>query len=463
MNEFENNFKNENNLYDTEVNDSTCANDAQDYTWYDDEYRNAISGTVSEKHALSIYKPKVKKARKKHTLLAAVISSVVTTAICFGIFSALLLNGVFDDALARKIVVPQGNTLSVSQNGDGVVKTLVSDNNANALSIPEIYDKVSPAVVSIISTAGNGLQTTSSSGSGVVLTEDGYIATNNHVIDGASIITVKTIAGQSLDAQLVGKDEKTDLAVLKVSSDKKLPAAEIGDSASLRVGDLAVAIGNPLQEELVSTLTVGYISAINRTMVIDKRQMTMLQTDAAINPGNSGGALINAYGQVIGITTAKSTGYDVEGLGFAIPMNEAVPIIESIIKNGYVTGRPLVGIQGIDVTEQIAEINDLPIGVYVDSVVSGGAADLAGIKQGDVITECNGEKIENVDEINQIRDKHKVGDKLAFVISRNGKTMKITVVLQEEKPTEEAEKEIPQTQKQQQPFIPSDFFSFFGW
>ncbi len=462
MNEFENNFKNENNLYDSEINDSTCANNTQDYTWYDDEYRNAISGTVSEKHALSIYKPKVKKARKKHTILTAVISSVVTTAVCFGIFSALLINGAFDDSINGKIVVPQGNTLSVSQKGDGMVKTLVSDNGADALSIPEIYDKVSPAVVSIISTVGNGLKTSSSSGSGVILTEDGYIVTNNHVIDGASIITVKTIAGQSLDAQLVGKDAKTDLAVLKVSSDKKLLAAEIGDSASLRVGDLAVAIGNPLQEELVSTLTVGYISAINRTMVIDKRQMTMLQTDAAINPGNSGGALINAYGQVIGITTAKSTGYDVEGLGFAIPMNEAVPIIESIIKNGYVTGRPLVGIQGIDVTEQIAEINDLPIGVYVDSVVSGGAADLAGIKEGDVITECNGEKIENVDEINQIRDKHKVGDKLEFTISRSGKTMKVTVVLQEEKPTEETEKETTQTKKQQQ-YIPSDFFSFFGW
>jgi len=195
MNEFENNFKNENNLFDLENNDTTCVNDAQDYTWYDDECYNAISGTVSEKQALSIYKPKIKKARKKHTLLAAVISSVVTTAICFGIFSALLINGAFDDALAKKVVVPQGNTLSVSQNGDGMIKTLVSDNNANALSIPEIYDKVSSAVVSIISTAGNGLQTTSSSGSGVILTEDGYIATNNHVIDGASIITVKTIAG----------------------------------------------------------------------------------------------------------------------------------------------------------------------------------------------------------------------------------------------------------------------------
>ena len=455
MNEFYNNFNNEKNDEITGEN----IRKTEEYTFYDEECSGAISGTVSEKNALSIYRPKVKKIRKKNTLLAAVISSVVTTAICFGIFSALLLNGAFGDIVNNSVVAPGGYALSTQQTGDDGIKTLVSDNAQNQLSIPQIYDTVSPSVVSIISTGGTGLNTAVSGGSGVILTEDGYIVTNNHVIDGASIITVKTIAGQSLDAQLVGKDAKTDLAVLKVSCDKKLPAAQIGDSAKLRVGDLAIAIGNPLKEELVSTLTVGYISAINRTMIIDKRQMTMLQTDAAINPGNSGGALINSYGQVIGITTAKSTGYDVEGLGFAIPMNEAVPIIDSIIKNGYVTGRPLVGIQGIDVTEQIAAANDLPIGVYVDSVVAGGAAEAAGVKKGDVIIECNGEKVASVDEINQIRDKHKVGDTLKFTISRNGSKMKINVVLQEEKPSAEEPK---QTQQQKQ-YIPSDFFSFFGW
>lgn len=455
MNEFYNNFNNEKNDEITGEN----IRKTEEYTFYDEECSGAISGTVSEKNALSIYRPKVKKIRKKNTLLAAVISSVVTTAICFGIFSALLLNGAFGEIVNNSVVAPDGYALSTQQTGDDGVKMLVSDDAQNQLSIPQIYDAVSPSVVSIISTGGTGLNTAVSGGSGVILTEDGYIVTNNHVIDGASIITVKTIAGQSLDAQLVGKDAKTDLAVLKVSCDKKLPAAKIGDSAKLRVGDLAIAIGNPLKEELVSTLTVGYISAINRTMIIDKRQMTMLQTDAAINPGNSGGALINSYGQVIGITTAKSTGYDVEGLGFAIPMNEAVPIIDSIIKNGYVTGRPLVGIQGIDVTEQIAAANDLPIGVYVDSVVAGGAAEAAGIKKGDVIIECNGEKVASVDEINQIRDKHKVGDTLKFTISRNGSKMKINVVLQEEKPSAEEPK---QTQPQKQ-YIPSDFFSFFGW
>lgn len=456
MDEFNNVNFNEESTENKDINQKVTE---EDYTWYDDEFGPAMSGTVSDRHALSIYKPKEKKIRRKSPVFAAIVSSVITTAICFGIFSAILLNGGFAEKIKRT-ETPEGSTLSVSENGEGIIKTAVDTENADALSVPQIYSKVSPAVVSIICTAGNGLGTSLSSGSGVILTDDGYIATNNHVIDGASIITVKTIAGQSLDAQLVGRDEKTDLAVLKVSADQKLPRAEVGNSGNINVGDLAVAIGNPLQEELVSTLTVGYISAINRTMIIDERQMTMLQTDAAINPGNSGGALINMYGQVIGITTAKSTGYDVEGLGFAIPMNEAVPIIESIIKNGYVTGRPLIGITGIDVTEQIAKANNLPIGVYVNSVISGGAADLAGIKKGDVIVKCDGKEVKSVDDINAIRDAHKVGDKLQFVISRNGSKQKVDIVLQEEKPTVQTNNETNESATQ---YIPSDFFSFFGW
>lgn len=365
----------------------------------------------------------------------------------------------------------QGSGLSIS-GGVNNTKPVANKLTGKEMAVSDIYDVVSPSVVSIICTSQSGglNAASSSSGSGVILTKDGYVVTNNHVIEGATIITVKTIAGQSLDAQVVGADERTDLAVLKVESDKELPYAELGDSAALRVGDLALAIGNPLKEELVSTLTVGYISAINRTMIIDDRQMTMLQTDAAINPGNSGGALINIYGQVIGITTAKSTGYDVEGLGFAIPVNEAIPVIESIIEHGYVTGRPLVGITGIDVTESIAKTNDLPIGVYVNSVVEGGAADRGGIKPGDVIIKFDGKKIENVDQINSIRDEHAVGDKIKVEVSRNGKKITCTIELQEEKPASGKEvtpqiEQIPESSQggHNSYGFPSDFFSFFGW
>lgn len=469
MDEFKNNFNEENETYENVDNTENKDTENEDYTWYDDEYKSAMSGTVSDKHALSVYKPKVKKNRFKNPVFAAVVSSIVTTAVCFGIFAAVA-TGI---SIARKDA-PAGGSLSiVEESGDGI-KTVASKATGEVMSVPDIYDTVSPTVVSIICTSqSNGLQSAATSnGSGVILTKDGYVVTNNHVIDGAAIITVKTLAGQSLDAQVVGADERTDLAVLKVECDKDLPYADLGNSAALRVGDLALAIGNPLQEELVSTLTVGYISAINRTMIIDERQMTMLQTDAAINPGNSGGALINTYGQIIGITTAKSTGYDVEGLGFAIPINEAIPVIESIIEHGYVTGRPLVGITGIDVTESIAKANDLPVGVYVDTVVAGGAADNGGIKAGDVIVKFDGEAIENVDQINAIRDEHKVGDKIEVVVSRNGKKIKCTIELQEEKPSTETQGEVEQI-PQQVPNnsqggynsygFPSDFFSFFGW
>lgn len=463
MEDFKNNFNEENETYE---NFESKEAESEDYTWYDDEYKSAMTGTVSDKNALSIYRPKIKKNRFKNPVFAAIVSSVVTTAICFGIFAA-----VASGLAMSKGNVPESSSLSITDGGGSEVKTVANKKTGEVMTVPDIYDAVSPSVVSIICTAqGGGLgAAATSSGSGVILTKDGYIATNNHVIDGASIITVKTIAGQSLDAQVVGADARTDLAVLKVECDKELPYADLGNSASLRVGDLALAIGNPLKEELVSTLTVGYISAINRTMIIDDRQMTMLQTDAAINPGNSGGALINVYGQVIGITTAKSTGYDVEGLGFAIPINEAIPVIESIIEHGYVTGRPLVGITGIDVTESIAAANDLPIGVYVDSVVSGGAADEGGIKPGDVVVKFDGEKIENVDQINAIRDEHKVGDKIEVTVSRNGKNVKCTIVLQEEKPSTETKAEVQQTVPSipqggtQQYGFPSDFFSFFGW
>lgn len=253
--------------------------------------------------------------------------------------------------------------------------------------------------------------------------------------------------------------------MLKVESKTALPFAELGDSSTLRVGEMALAIGNPLREELAGTLTVGYISAINRSMEIDGKQMTMIQTDAAINPGNSGGALLNMHGQVIGINTAKSTGYDVEGLGFAIPINEAKPIIESIIKHGYVTGRVVIGISGLTVTEAIAKANNLPIGVYVQEILPGSAAEKAGLKIGDVITACDGQKITTIDEVNKIRDTHAVNEIMTMDITRSGKTMTVHVVLQEEKPSSEPKETQPQEPSYQQPYsqqIPFPF-SWFGW
>lgn len=435
--------------------------------WYSDDFEQAVKNAVPRHKALSLYKPRVKRARLffKHPVTAAVISSLITCCICLGIFAFAAAPD--DSALSApsSTSAAQANMNSGSENG--AIKNAVASSQSDALSIPEVYDKVSPAVVSILSTLQSGgyiqSQETMSSGSGVIIREDGYIVTNNHVIEGAVSIKVQTIAGQSFEASVVGSDSRTDLAVLKVECDQALPYAELGDSSEIRVGDLALAIGNPLREELAGTLTVGYISAINRSMVIDGKQMVMLQTDAAINPGNSGGALLNIKGQLIGINTAKSTGYDVEGLGFAIPINEAKPIIESIMKNGYVTGRPLVGIVGQNVTEAIAKANNLPIGVYVKSVTAFGAAERAGILAGDVIVEFDGQKIETIDEINEIRDSHQVGDTIKIKLKRNGKTVETELTLLEE--TKEAQSQSQQAEETQQPQqqIPSDFFNWFNW
>ncbi len=432
---------------------NTDDDDIDDLLWFADDFEEEFKRSVPEHRSLALYQPKPKRFKKlfKSPVFAAVISSVLTCCLCLGIFSAFGSGAKYNGPTLPP-VVDAGTAAPMATGG--------------ALTIPEVYDAVSPAVVTILCNTQSGgyLQSQMSSGSGIILRQDGYIVTNNHVISGASKIKVNTIAGQSFDATLVGADERTDLAVLKVETNQPLPYATLGDSSKIRVGEVALAIGNPLKEELAGTLTVGYISAINRSMIIDGRQMTMIQTDAAINPGNSGGALLNLQGHVIGINTAKSTGYDVEGLGFAIPVNEARPIIESIIENGYVTGRVVIGITGQDITEAIAEANDLPIGVYVREVLADSAAETAGIMAGDVITECDGKAIASVDEINTIRDTHKVGETMTMKIYRNGKNKTLKLTLKEDKPSNNQTSE-PQTQQipqQTTPNIPFPF-SWFGW
>ncbi len=434
----------------------------EEATWHSDDFEQSVKNSTSKHQALSIYKPRIKRSRKffRHPAVVSILSSFITCSLCLGIFTFT-----FNVRSNQPIQLPissTGTMAHATQKDD--IKNAVAG-TGGALTISEVYDKVSPAVVSILSTLQSGsyiqTQSTMNSGSGVIIHEDGYVVTNNHVIEGASSIKVQTIAGQSFDATVVGSDIRTDLAVLKVKSDQPLPYADLGDSSEINVGDMALAIGNPLREELAGTLTVGYISAINRSMIIDGKQMVMLQTDAAINPGNSGGALLNIKGQLIGINTAKSTGYDVEGLGFAIPINEAKPIIESIIQHGYVTGRPLVGIVGQEVTAAIAKANNLPIGVYVRSVTAFGAAERAGIQAGDVIVEFDGQEVETIDDINGIRDTHKVGDTIKIKLVRNGKNVNTELTLLEETKEAQTQQSTPNEQPQQQ--FPTDFFNWFNW
>ena len=269
-------------------------------------------------------------------------------------------------------------------------------------------------------------------GSGVVYTEDGYIITNYHVIEEAlnssnSAVKVTLSNNEEYEAKIVGEDETTDIALLKVEA-KGLTPATFADSDELSVGEYAIAIGNPLGKEFAGSVTVGYISALNRTITADGRTYHVIQTDAAINPGNSGGALVNSKGQVVGINTVKISDESVEGLGFAIPSNYALKIVEELKENGKIV-RPYIGIYGIDLDETLATRNRLVEGVYLYKIASSSPAEEAGLQRGDVIVEFDGQKVSSVDEINDIKNQKEIGDKVKVKIYRNGEYKEGTITL----------------------------------
>ncbi len=264
-----------------------------------------------------------------------------------------------------------------------------------------------------------------SSGSGIILTSDGYIATNYHVVSYYDeydnvLISVILEDGTELEAELIGGDEANDLAVIKANTNGlELPAATIGNSSELQVGEVVVAIGNPLGTQFAGTVTMGIVSALDRNISSENTAETLIQTDAAINPGNSGGALINSQGEVIGITSSKIADTDVEGLGFAIPMDFAKPIIEDIIQYGYVKDRPATGISGQTISSSMSRYYGLPAGVMVTDVAVDSGADLAGIQEYDIITEIDGIKISSMSDIQAINETHSVGDILQVTFYRN--------------------------------------------
>ncbi|MBQ3038194.1 MAG: trypsin-like peptidase domain-containing protein [Clostridia bacterium] len=325
--------------------------------------------------------------------------------------------------------------------------TLLSNYNflTTELNVSQIATKVGPSCVGVInktkvspqryydpfsgryyysSDAGTDELVEQGSGSGIIIRADGYIVTNQHVIDGASEISVILNTGDEYTATLIGADSKSDLAILKIDAEGLSPA-KLGDSNNVEVGELAVAIGNPLGQEFAGTVTAGVISALNRTMTVDGKVYNLIQTDAAINPGNSGGALVNKYGEVIGINTIKLSTTGVEGIGFAIAISEAKPIIDDLINNGYVSGRPLVG---ITVTENRS-------GLSVYSVAQNSGAANAGIREGDLIIKADGQVINTSEKLNEIRDTKKPGDSLSLTIIRNGELIEIKVVLTEDIPS----------------------------
>jgi len=339
-----------------------------------------------------------------------------------------------------------GNSIAGSpvpyKDSTGSTKTAgytLEDATGSNMTVQEITAAAKESVVeitteSVVSDTWMQQYVTQGAGSGVIISSDGYIVTNNHVIDGAGKITVTTANQKEYEAKLVGTDTHTDVAVLKINA-KDLKAATYGNSDQLAVGDLAVAIGNPLGE-LGGTVTAGIISALDRQLSLDGKTMTLLQTDSSINPGNSGGGLFNSDGQLIGIVVAKSSGSDVEGLGFAIPVNTAAEVAQQLISKGYVSGYPY---SGMTYTQNSGQGNGLDMffsggqsssSVYIYSV-DGQNAKKAGFKAGDIVYSIDGKEISDLDDVSSIINSHKVGDIIKYVILRDGQAFEIKLELEE--------------------------------
>ena len=400
-------------------------------------------------------------------IAASLMAMVLVSAGSVGIYRQV--SGIDSDtATVAGLEDASEDTENTTSSSNAVIKNMsmitTGGNAGSALTTEEVVEKLLPSVVGIESTftmtsSGNSgsylnfggfgysqvqqprTSETTGTGTGVIISENGYIVTNAHVIYdseyGAGLadsISVLLNDDNTYDAEVIGYDTDCDLAVLKIQADG-LSAAEFGNSDELRLGESVIAIGNPLGFELMDTVTSGIISGLNRQININDKSMTLLQTDAAINSGNSGGPLINKYGQVIGINSSKmSASYSetsIEGIGFAIPSNEASRIVEDIMKYGYVTGKPQLGISCQDVTETISRMYNFPIGVYITAVADNSAADNAGLQAGDIIIEVDGEVISTFDELTAKKNEHKAGESMEIIYTRNGEDHTVTVTLDE--------------------------------
>ncbi len=300
------------------------------------------------------------------------------------------------------------------------------------VSLQEIYTRNIPSVVSISSSGYNGAST----GTGVILSSDGYIVTNAHVVDGGSSITVELTDERHFSAEIVGSDEISDLAVLYIEATDLIPA-QFGDSAQLRVGDTVVAIGDPLGVEFRGTYTDGIVSAINRDVDVDGRTMTLIQTNAALNSGNSGGPLINCYGQVIGINTMKIGAFTddagVEGLGFAIPSATVKEIVDQLMAQGYVSGRPTLGLEGESLSSFYQHYYRMPAGLYITSVDRSSDAYRKGVENGDILLSVGDHRVTNMEELKAAIYNCEVGQTLQTIIYRAGQQYMVELTLTEDK------------------------------
>ena len=325
---------------------------------------------------------------------------------------------IFEELEPKEVTIPTWPT------GRGVELTVLRE-HGEPLTAQEIYRLVNPSVVQVMVEVGNKM----SLGTGVIFTEDGYILTNYHVVEGGSDCYIALDTGKSYQASYVAGDPVSDLAVLKVDG-RGLPAAEFGESDLLTVGDKVYAIGNPLGYELWGTMTDGIVSAVDRDVQVDGRTMTLIQTNAALNSGNSGGPLINEYGQVVGLNVIKmsSSYFSIEGLGFAIPSATMDRVVDDLLAVGEVLPQPLLG---LSVRLEATQLADGVRGLEVVEVTSGGASDRAGIRVGDYVTSAEGYLLETSGDLLWVRRHKRLGDQMAMILWRDGETVEVTLSLRE--------------------------------
>ncbi len=398
---------------------------------YSSSYSTEYGVNQNHKKAEKVKTKKPKKEKKPVTRGA--LAAILIISIIFS--GALGIGGGF---VAAKYFGSNGITISkTNSNNENQGSATASRNETGGLSTSEIVAKTANSVVEITTetvTTGSFFQqyVATGAGSGVIISDDGYILTNNHVIDGANTVKVTTKDSTEYDAEIIGADAKLDVALLKINA-KELTPATFGDSSTIQVGDYAVAIGNPLGQ-LGGTVTDGIVSALDRDVTVDNETMRLLQTDAAINPGNSGGGLFNSSGELIGIVCAKasSSSTEVEGLGFAIPINNVLDILNDLKEYGYVKGRVDLGMTLSNVQSSTA----YQPGVYVNSVSSGSSADKAGFQKGDLITKVNGTEVKSVSDVNGIIENLNVGDTVKFSVTRGTRSGELSLTLEEYNPAQ---------------------------
>lgn len=389
----------------------------KNFVFYDQE---SSSNQSNDARVIFTEEPNKKKKRKNGIVIIGVIAGCLAVAMTGGLIGGLV-------------------TYNAMKKGGTVVeaKSYAAPEFANAsdgtLTVSEAFEKVKPAVVTI-STKGiqtyNGIypQEVSGIGSGFIINEEGYVLTNYHVIEGSQEVTALLSDGNEVKAKVVNYDQAKDMAMLKLADGTKVPGvAELGDSDALYPGQDVIAVGTPLSKDFAQTITKGVISAVNRSVQVSSGvSMNVIQTDTAINPGNSGGPLVNTKGQVIGINSMKLVVDNVEGMGFSIPINDAKERIDTLSK-------PIItlGVTVREIDEVTAKKNDYPEGLFVKDVVEFSSAEKAGIKIADIITKFDGKRVKTFDELNEIKGKKNIGDKVEVVVERNGKEVALTLELTE--------------------------------